>query len=66
MNKQYISKASGTNGQRTFIVSATCHIIVSKNTVKGKVTESSKTSDALNARLVKASDIEIEIVEAWR
>ena len=26
MNKQYISKASGTNGQRTFIVFATCHI----------------------------------------
>ena len=44
--------------------SAGC-IIVGKNTVKGKVTESRKTSDALNARLAKASDIEIEIVEAW-
>ncbi|WP_300905653.1 DUF5675 family protein [uncultured Bacteroides sp.] len=45
--------------------SAGC-IIVGKNTVKGKVTESRKTSDALNALLAKASDIEIEIVEAWR
>ena len=45
--------------------SAVC-IIVGKNTVKGKVTESRKTSDALNALLAKASDIEIEIVEAWR
>lgn len=45
--------------------SAGC-IIVGKNTVKGKVTESRKTSDAPNALLAKASDIEIEIVEAWR
>lgn len=44
--------------------SAGC-IIVGKNTVKGKVTESRKTSDALNTRLAKASDIEIEIEEAW-
>ena len=45
--------------------SAGC-IIVGKNTVKGKVTESRRTSDALNALLAKASDIDIEIVEAWR
>jgi len=45
--------------------SAGC-IIVGRNTVKGKVTESRKTSDALNALLAKASDIEIEIAEVWR
>ena len=32
----------------------------------GCIIESRKTSDALNALLAKASDIEIEIVEAWR
>lgn len=41
--------------------SAGC-IIVGKNTVKGKVTESRKTSDMLNALLAQASTIEIEIV----
>ena len=41
--------------------SAGC-ILVGKNTVKGKVTESHKTSEALNALLGRASDIEIEIV----
>lgn len=45
--------------------SAGC-IIVGRNTVKGKVTESRKTSDALNALLAKASNIEIEITELWR
>ena len=41
--------------------SAGC-IIVGKNTVKGKVTESRKTSDELNRILSKESFIEIEIV----
>ena len=41
--------------------SAGC-IIVGKNTVKGKVTESRKTSDELNRILAKESFIEIEIV----
>lgn len=41
--------------------SAGC-IIVGRNTVKGKVTESRKTSDALNALLSKEKSIEIEIV----
>lgn len=45
--------------------SAGC-IIVGRNTVKGRVTESRKTSDALNALLAKASNIEIEIAEVWR
>lgn len=45
--------------------SAGC-IIVGKNTVKGKVTESRKTSDALNVLLSKASEIEIEIRDVWR
>lgn len=41
--------------------SAGC-IIVGKNTAKGKVTESRKTSDELNRILSKESFIEIEIV----
>lgn len=41
--------------------SAGC-IIVGRNTVKGKVTESRKTSDALNTLLGKEKSIEIEIV----
>lgn len=41
--------------------SAGC-IIVGRNTVKGRVTESRKTSDALNALLSKEKSIEIEIV----
>lgn len=45
--------------------SAGC-IIVGRNTVKGKVTESRKTSDALNALLANASSIDIEITEVWR
>ena len=45
--------------------SAGC-IIVGKNTVKGKVTESRKTSDALNVLLSTASEIEIEIRDVWR
>lgn len=45
--------------------SAGC-IIVGRNTVKGKVTESRKTSDALNALLANASSIDIEIREVWR
>lgn len=44
--------------------SAGC-IIVGKNTVKGKVTESRKTSDALNVLLSTASEIEIEIRDVW-
>lgn len=44
--------------------SAGC-IIVGKNTVKGKVTESRKTSDALNVLLSTVSDIEIEIRDVW-
>lgn len=45
--------------------SAGC-IIVGRNTVKGKVTESRKTSDALNALLANAASIDIEITEVWR
>lgn len=41
--------------------SAGC-IIVGKNTVKGKVTESRKTSDTLNTLLSGVSSIEIEVV----
>lgn len=44
--------------------SAGC-IIVGKNTLKGRVTESRKTSDALNVLLSTASDIEIEIQDVW-
>lgn len=45
--------------------SAGC-IIVGKNTVKGKVSASRKTSDALNVLLSTASEIEIEIRDVWR
>lgn len=45
----------------TEVDSAGC-IIVGRNTAKGKVTESRKTSDTLNALLNKEKSIEIEIV----
>lgn len=45
----------------TDVDSAGC-ILVGKNNIKGKITESRATSDRLNAILSKESDITIEIV----